>query len=468
MIRPSECTTLRDPISPVPVGSSGRHRRRLSVQPPTCDTVIYSSALDIISVSNPALPHLLGSTSLPGWEYGVAVVPALNCALVADHFEGLIAVNISNPATPIMASQQYAADLASDICVQRDLAYVADLLAGMRILDISDPTRPVTLGGIDSLFSGVRCPSIAVKDSFAFMGMYRPWFRSVNVSDPARPTTAGACSIPTEPQDMVLRDSLVYAALNYEFNVVDVARPREPRVVGTLSLPDYSYGICLRDTLAYVGTYPLEIISIASPTAPRVVGSIPRAGNVDVQDTIAYVAGGNGLFAYSVADPAAPYEIDSLGLNSNTFDVAVVDTLAFVGTRTALFLVNVANPRDPIIVGQHPLPSTGWRVEYAAPYVYVAVQDAGVCIFETMAVAVEEPKPPRRRGRSLLPTVVRGAGWMNLGEPGIVMDAAGRRVAEIGPGRARPRLAPGVYFVREAQAQAQAQARTVRKIVVLK
>ena len=46
-----------------------------------------------------------------------------------------------------------------------------------------------------------------------------------------------------------------------------------------------------------------------------------------------------------------------------------------------------------------------------------------------------------------------------------LMDASGRKVMDLKPGANDVRaLVPGVYFVREAQAQAQAQA--IRKVVV--
>jgi len=46
-----------------------------------------------------------------------------------------------------------------------------------------------------------------------------------------------------------------------------------------------------------------------------------------------------------------------------------------------------------------------------------------------------------------------------------LLDISGRRVMDLSPGPNDVRaLAPGVYFVREAQAQAQAQA--IRKVVV--
>ncbi|MBN2464017.1 hypothetical protein JXD38_00120, partial [candidate division WOR-3 bacterium] len=49
------------------------------------------------------------------------------------------------------------------------------------------------------------------------------------------------------------------------------------------------------------------------------------------------------------------------------------------------------------------------------------------------------------------------------GDRAVLLDAVGRKVMDLVPGANDVRkLAPGVYFVREAQAQAQA----VRKVVV--
>jgi hypothetical protein len=51
----------------------------------------------------------------------------------------------------------------------------------------------------------------------------------------------------------------------------------------------------------------------------------------------------------------------------------------------------------------------------------------------------------------------------------ILLDISGRKVMDLRPGVNDVRgLAPGVYFIRTAQAQAQAQAQAIRKVVVTK
>jgi len=82
--------------------------------------------------------------------------------------------------------------------------------------------------------------------------------------------------------------------------------------------------------------------------------------------------------------------------------------------------------------------------------------------------AVEEA-PSAEAGMTVAATVVRGVLFLSRSlDPSIprsLLDVSGRKVLDLKPGANDVRaLAPGVYFVREAQAQAQAQ--VVRKIVV--
>jgi hypothetical protein len=84
--------------------------------------------------------------------------------------------------------------------------------------------------------------------------------------------------------------------------------------------------------------------------------------------------------------------------------------------------------------------------------------------------AIAEGKRPTVHGSRPSTTIVRGvlhlpASDVKRGASSALLDVAGRQVMEVRPGaNAVSRLAPGVYFVRNAQAQAQAQA--VTKVIV--
>jgi hypothetical protein len=87
-------------------------------------------------------------------------------------------------------------------------------------------------------------------------------------------------------------------------------------------------------------------------------------------------------------------------------------------------------------------------------------------------VGIEDSPKPQAASHKLAATLVRGVLFLSEAtslkpQAASLLDAAGRRVMDLKPGTNDvSALAPGVYFVRQAQAQAQAQA--VSKVVIQK
>jgi hypothetical protein len=421
--------------------------------------------ISIVDSTHPALVDSCLTTKRYNW--GVWENANLERAFVADEYDGLAVVDISNLNNPVLRTWALKTGPSWDVHVDGQRCYVASYISGLRLLDVSDPTRPTYVSGLDSAFVGNECNAVTARDSFAFMAWWpNPKFRTVCVSDPFHPQIVAGCSLFDPAQEMVLRDSFVYCAENYKFEVVNVARPRAPVVVGACNLPDYSYGMCLQDTLAYVSTYPLAIINVANPSQPETVGSIPcGTWGVFVKDTLAYL-GATALQVWSVANPTSPVFVDSLTFDTLVYGTVVVDSLAYVACRDSLRLVNVSDPHNMRVIGRHSLPDIGWKVVYDSPYVYVAALDAGVCIFEASSTGVAEaPKPSRARSSiRLAPNPARN--WVDiivtlpLTSPCrlSLINVAGREVAsvKVGSGLSQERrtrislrgLAPGLYFLR--------------------
>jgi hypothetical protein len=112
------------------------------------------------------------------------------------------------------------------------------------------------------------------------------------------------------------------------------------------------------------------------------------------------------------------------------------------------------------------------RLVYAAPYLYVACSDAGVCILESTAVAIDEPKQVEEEQARKGASVVRGVLFLPEARNekrearSELRDISGRKVADLHPGANDVRaLAPGVYFVRPVSG-AEREAPGVTKVVV--
>ena len=459
---------VKDAASPHLLGSLTLADAMDLTMPSTEDTLLYTSLLDVVNVTNPASPSQVGHVDIPAEdEGGVAVVPAMNCALVANYTDGVVAVDITNPANPTIDTTVFGAGSAQDIYVDGTRAYLASPLNGMTILDVSNPTRPTRLGGVDIVGLNPACMSVVARDSFAYMHWYqRPQFQSVDVSDPTRPQRVGGADVTNPPEDMVIRDSFVYCAEANRFQIVNVARPREPVLVGSCVSTDGNlFGLSLQDSFAYEASlYGMWVINVVRPDSPFVVSSnVGRnAAGIAARDTFVYLpAAYDTLWVYSVANPASPRVLGFAPLLTHSADVALGETTAAVATAQGLELFNLSDPAQPRRVASIAAPYALRRVAYAQPCYYAAMWEAGVAIYDAESVGLEErgarispmtelrALPNPARNRCLLSPGVTGAHAVRL------RDVAGRVVpaavvhVEVGQNAALDlsKLAPGVYFV---------------------
>ncbi len=461
---------VKDPTLPFPVGSLSGIEAHDIYLPPTCDTVLYTSKLHVINIASPANPRQIGSVDCPGWDYGVTAAPALSYALVADYFDGLVAVDIQNPTAPALNTNEFSAGTSNDIWVDGQRAYVAQYFAGLRILDITSPASPAFLGSEDTFGVQPATYAACAYDSFAFVGWTGvPYFRSFQVSDAAQPVYVGGVDVYNFPQDMVLRDTFIYVAEQGKLQIINVARPREPVLVGSCNLPGPSGKMDMQDSLAYVTNTVFSIVNVANPAIPTVVGNYgARIQGVDVAGTTLFGAAPyTGLLALDVTDPTHPYALDSLPLTDTIWwnDVVVFGSRAYVGGER-VWVVDVSDPRDLRLV-----PGASWtppylveRMEYRAPYIYAACLGAGVCILESTAVGVGDRGPQSATTAAhlrVVPSPARGlvlAVGLNDKSFVSVFDATGRDVSKRvhstrEPGLVRlniDRLPRGLYFLCEA------------------
>jgi len=108
----------------------------------------YDFGLQVIDVSAPNSPVLLGSYSPPGAEFwDVEMVGSK--AYVADASEGFRVIDLSNPANPVQVGSYYTSGSAFGVAIDDMKAYVANA-TGIRVLDLEDPTSPVMLESYDT------------------------------------------------------------------------------------------------------------------------------------------------------------------------------------------------------------------------------------------------------------------------------------------------------------------------------
>jgi hypothetical protein len=249
--------------------------------------------LQIIDISNPAVPTLSGAYDTPGSSYSVQVVG--NLAYVADNWSGLSVIDVSNPATPTLRGSYDTPGTAYGVQVVGNLTYVADGGSGLQIIDVSNPAVPTLTGTYDTPGSAY---GVQVVGNFAYVADYTSDLQIIDISNPAAPTLTSTHNTPGYAYGVQVVGNFAYIADGGSgLQIIDVSNPAAPALTGTYDTLGSAIGVYVVGNLAYVadGSSGLSVIDVSNPVAPTLTGTYDTPGlayGVHVVGNLAYVADG--------------------------------------------------------------------------------------------------------------------------------------------------------------------------------
>ena len=338
------------------------------------------SGLQVVDISNPASPAIVGSVDTPDIAFAVAV--AGTHAYVADGISGLQVVDISNPASPAIVGSVDTPATATGVAVAGTHAYVADFHlrppGGGRLephvpRDRGERRHP---GPSHARGGGRQATPTSPPTSLTMTPTFRWWTSQT----PPRPRSSGSVDTPGDAVSVVVAGTHAYVADGpLGLQVADISNPTSPAIVGSVDTPDFAFAVAVAGTHAYVadGFSGLLVVDISNPASPAIVGSVDTPGlarGVAVAGNYAYVADNDsGLQVVDVSNPASPAIVGSVGTPDVVFDVAVASTHAYLAARfSGLQVVDIANPASPAIVGSVGTPAYAYDVAVAGTHAYVA------------------------------------------------------------------------------------------------
>lgn len=241
-----------------------------------------STGLQVVDVSNKAMPKIVASLDTPGNGNDVEIVG--NYAYLADDAFGLRIIDISNPLVPALTGVYDTPGIAWDVAVRGGYAFVADGASGLQIIDVSNPAQPSRVGflilpgtakGVDvdmgrrlavvaagtkgvyvvnirdtatpillGTASGGDVRDVAVNENYAFLADYSRSFTSVDISNPAAPVVGVSTPLDLggRLQDIALSGNFVLGAdvsfIN-EVPLIDISNPATPQTRAILSFSGF-------------------------------------------------------------------------------------------------------------------------------------------------------------------------------------------------------------------------------------
>jgi hypothetical protein len=359
-------------------------------------TVVLALGEDGLLWVDEASGDILGTLKLEGIVVDVTVHDDLVYA--AAGAAGLLIVDPIEPTQPEIVATVAIPTGARAVQTVGNRAYVAaSVSGGLRVIDISEPSLPVEMGGY---FSGYPYSKYAVDvavtpEGIAFVAAGFGGFRVVDLSDPAQFAVLASVDIGTTTAVHAWGD-VVYLAGAGGIRTYDVSALDAPAELSQLHSGGFARGLAVAGNRAYVADLDggLKILDVSSVDKPIVLASIggfsPEA--VDVVGHYAYAVSKRDencwctpgqLDIVDVSNPTNPVSVSTFDFNGFPSSVRVADGTAWIGTTYGnLVVVDVTNPVLPEKVTHIGGGYSFGTAEVAGNYVFASRRYYGLVVID--------------------------------------------------------------------------------------
>ena len=306
-------------------------------------------------------PILLGSFDTTGYAGSVVLSQDGTKAFVADGDAGLKIIDVSNPSFPALIGEYNTTGYAGSVVLSQDgtKAFVSDGDAGLKIIDVADLQSPALIGSYDTT-GYVKSVVLSQDGTKAFAVDGDAGLKIIDIVDPQSPSLIGSYDTSGYVNSVALSQDGTKAFVadgDAGLKIIDIADPQSPVLIGSFDISDgayivYTVALSQDGTKAYVteGYAGLKILDVSDPQSPVFISGyeVSLDANLVVlsQDgTKAFVtdACGGGLKIIDVSDPQSPAQI-GVYTASGAYSIALSqdETKAFVADGTGLKILDIS------------------------------------------------------------------------------------------------------------------------------
>ena len=219
---------------------------------------------------DPRRPSLVCG-SLPGaWDVGVAG----EYAFVCDYTKFLAVYDMRDRHWQQTARLEMAS-MTENIIIRAKLAYVANHVAGLTIVDISTPSKPSIVSNFNP---HIDCDAIGLWHDCAILyGHWESRLVLVDVSDPAKPRQTGVYQNDSKTfnqGEMAVDGGFAYCTAMSGLVIVNIADQNNPKLAKAVDLNGPVSDVVVADGYAFLAAGPrgVLVLDVSDTGAPHQIG----------------------------------------------------------------------------------------------------------------------------------------------------------------------------------------------------
>lgn len=407
----SHILDITNPAAPIYVGridGYGGYHQYINVRSGYAYVCNYDASLAVVNVTNPSNP--VNVMEIPSGYRTARIIFDGNYGYVAVGDSGIKIYNLVTPSSPVFVTQIQTTGRAASLYygaitiggTPTGHIFVANRnpAPGISAINVSNPQVPVTtsfLAAIPSATGSAYIPFYS--DGKVYVAYGTAGMRIIDVSNPSNVTLLGTADLGGDSRAVVVSGNYAYvAARDSGVYVVDVTNPASPIKIKTLQTPR-ARGISINGSTVYVAASDsgMGMIDITNPSNPIIVGytgSEVYGENVVVSGNTAGITDYSRITFYDITNPTSPVKKGSTGSFTTGNEGFAIDVdLAYVPDGDSLKIFNIADLNNPVLISKIKTGGYGYAAAVVGNYCYVASEGTGV-----RAINITNPNFPVEDG----------------------------------------------------------------------
>jgi hypothetical protein len=310
---------------------------------------------------------------------------------VAADSAGLKVIDITNPTSPFEVGAYDTPGRARHVVISDHYAYIADQDSGMMVIDISIPSNPFEVGRI---VTGGSALGIDIAGDIVYLADLSNGLRVIDVSDKANPTEIGSYTPTNDAYGVTIEGSYAYVSDGINgFRVLDISTPETPAQVGELNRSSFAHECVISGIYAYSAENygGLSVVDISDPFNPSEVESYLKwvqMRKAKVVGDYAFVAADRNMMrSIDISDANSPAIVGEMDYGTTTtYGIDVAGDYVYVGRNNGISIINISSPTNPTY-GEffQTIPSGEvWGMEISGNLIYTAIGSFGLRILEML------------------------------------------------------------------------------------
>ncbi|MDP1677047.1 MAG: T9SS type A sorting domain-containing protein [Bacteroidota bacterium] len=400
---------VTNPANPVNVIDvpSGYRTARIIFDGNYAYVAVGDTGMVIYDVVNPAAPVLTAKIKTTGRAaslyYGAVTVGGSpkGHIFVANRnpAPGVSAINVSTPASPVTASFLGALAAPSGTAYipyyANGKAYVAYGTAGLRIIDVSNPSSLLLLS---TTALGGDSRAVVASGNYAYVAARDSGVYIVDVTNANAPVKIKTIKMPSARGIAVSGTKVYVAASDSGMVVIDITNPTTASIVAYTGKSVYGENVTINGNTAGLTDYSfITFYDVTTPSVPVKKGTTTkfRVGNEGfaIAGNYAYVPDGDSMKVFDITNLLTPTQVAKIKTGGYGYVSAVAGDYCYVASEgTGVRSINISNPLVPVEAGFYDGVPQSRGLVVDGKYIYVAEKGDGLAVYSNNLVIVASDK----------------------------------------------------------------------------